>query len=69
MKKTLSTVLYVALVLLCGVEVGPKLIATLSTDQSSVSYAANVAQEIKAAKGIDYKKMAQASDAHGELGK
>lgn len=69
MKKSVSVVLFLAFMLLCGAEIGPKFLASARKENSSVLYvksAENIPSEKKNEPGqTDYRKLVEDINGNG----
>jgi hypothetical protein len=67
MKQILSVMLYLAIALLCSLEVAPKLLASMEHKPSNVLYVAHSDEKVNASETIDYKQLLEQSGAHSEM--
>ncbi|SEA71537.1 hypothetical protein SAMN05660420_02933 [Desulfuromusa kysingii] len=67
MKKLMTTIIYLSIVMLSSYEVVPKLVNSINQKQNSIPYVAHGDETATATKQIDYKHMLKKSGAHAEM--
>lgn len=67
MRKVMSTILYLAIILFCSIEVVPKLISSFEQKPGAVPYVAHDCVRENASETIDYKELLEKSGVLGDM--